>query len=82
MRVCMRVCVYAHFAEVSKIVQDAPRAGATTKAGCRTEHKHRSDHPQQEHKRPPQEPDSEHQQAPEHARIKRNYKCNSKLIFF
>ena len=27
MRVCMRVCVYAHFANLSKIVQDATRAG-------------------------------------------------------
>ena len=27
---CMRVCVYAHFADVSKIAQDAP--GATTQS--------------------------------------------------
>ena len=38
----VRVCVCApHFAEVSKMAQDAP--GATTRAGAK-EHKHRSDH--------------------------------------
>lgn len=72
MRVCMRVCVYSHFADVSKIAQDAPRAG--TQAPERP--------PQEEHKRPPQAPEPEHQQAPAYERIKRNYKCNSKLIFF
>lgn len=89
-----RVCACApHFAEVSKMAQDATGA---------KEHKHQGDRRTQEHKRPPQEhqsrsqgkePERNHRsesatrasapaQAPEHARIKRNYKNNSKLIFF
>lgn len=83
----VRVCACApHFAEVSKMAQDAPRAGAK-------EHKHQSDHHHRNtsdhHKHKSRSAatgarasERAHQQAPEHARIKRNYKNNSKLIFF
>ena len=71
--------VRSYFAEVSKIVQDAPRAGTQT-----PEHHNRntSDHYRNESTTEHKRPEPEHQQAHEHARIKRNYKNNSKLIFF
>ena len=54
-RVCVCACMYvrSHFAEVSKIAQDAPRAGTQAPERHRT----------QEHKRPPQEPKPERDQS-------------------
>ena len=78
----MCVRAYAHFAEVSKMAQDATRAGtqaperppntgtqATTTRAAEPERSHRSESATRA---------SAPAQAPEHARIKRNYKNNSK----
>ena len=81
MRVCMRVgaWVRSHFAEVSKIAQDAARAGTqaperppntgtqvtTTRAAQEPEHKHQGE-------------SATRASVPAHAYSKRNYKNNSK----
>ena len=93
--VCAYVCACApHFAEVSKMAQDAP--GATTRAGAK-EHKHQSDHhtknTSDHHKSStttgagaqPQERErdqSERTSRHAHPIRKRKLKNNSKLIFF
>ena len=59
-RGCVGARVYSHFANLSKIVQDAPRAGATGSRSKGTQAPERP--PQQEHKRPLQE---EHKRPPE-----------------
>ena len=61
MRVCVGARVYSHFANLSKIVQEATRAGRNTSD--------QSDHQRtQEHKRPPQAPGPEHQRKHPSAR--------------
>ena len=79
LKIIARVCVYVrmwvrgcapHLANISKIVQDA--TGATT-----TEHRNTSDH----HKSSTRA-GATTTGTPAHAYSKRNYKNNSKLIFF
>ena len=83
----MCVCAYVgawvrgcapNFAEVSKIVRDATRAGRNTSTGAGAP----ANTGTQATTTSTRANTSDHHTHPAHARIKRNYKNNSKLIFF
>ncbi len=74
MRVCSYARMYSLFADVSKIVQDAPRTGTQA-----PEPEHRAQATTTKTRAPRNTSTiAAAQQAHEHARIKRNYKNNSK----